>query len=60
VSCPHSLIGSPDWCSQCRGATVRRVSIVGPEVTIDGEPVERRDRNCEYYARGGRRRRTRQ
>jgi hypothetical protein len=58
VSCPHSLIGSPDWCSQCRGATVRRVDASG--ATIDGQPVPKRDQEeRHYFVRGGRRKKPR-
>ena len=61
MSCPHSLIGSPDRCSQCIGHTpIRRVQISGPSVTVDGEPVEREDKKRrDYFVRGGKRRRPR-
>jgi hypothetical protein len=26
MSCPHSLIGDPSFCSQCRGATPRKIT----------------------------------
>lgn len=38
--CPHALIDRRP-CSQCLGATVRRIAIVGSAVTIDGELAER-------------------
>ena len=59
MSCPHSLIGSPDRCSQCLGATPRRVTLAGPSLTVDGAPADKHEPDRSYYVRGGKRRRTR-
>lgn len=41
MSCPHSLRAMPADCSQCLHAPVRRVSIIGHELHVDGVPVGR-------------------
>lgn len=43
MACPHSLIGDPSSCSQCRGATARivRVNPQNGEVRVDGKVVQR-------------------
>lgn len=60
MTCPHSLHGSPDRCSQCLGYPAKRVANVGPIVTIDAQPTERvldREANARsYYARRRRKR----
>lgn len=43
MACPHSLIGSPELCSQCLGVTpliCKRDEQTGV-ITVDGKPVER-------------------
>jgi hypothetical protein len=42
MTCPHSLNGSPDMCSQCQTAPVRKVSIVDGQTTVDGVAVPER------------------
>jgi len=39
--CPHAKFGRPEDCSQCLGAAVRRIAIVGRGLTIDGELADR-------------------
>lgn len=44
MGCPHSTIGSPEWCSQCRSARARvvmRDDATGT-LTIDGKFVDRK------------------
>lgn len=46
MSCPHSLHGSPDRCSQCRAdAAVRVVTQLGDVLLVDGQPLT--DRGIE-------------
>ena len=59
MACKHSLIGSPDRCSQCLGVVPRRVALDGSEVTVDGAPVKKHEPDRSYYVRGGKRRRSR-
>lgn len=60
MSCKHSLIGTPDRCSQCIGhSPVRRVSLDGTAITIDGEPVAKHEPDRSYFVRGGKRKRLR-
>lgn len=51
LPCPHSKIGSPDDCSQCRGVTPRVVRLDDSTLTIDGTPAER-----EFIPEHGKRR----
>lgn len=40
MSCPHSLIGDAETCSQCRGATPRRVTVDENGIYhLDGRPI---------------------
>lgn len=35
MACPHGN-GSPESCSQCKGAVARRVTLAGGQVLVDG------------------------
>lgn len=37
MSCPHSSVGDPLRCSQCIGATPRRVTQTGRAILVDGK-----------------------
>ena len=55
---PHGR-DCPDRCSMCRGATPRIVTVIGAEVRIDGELVDRSvipesSMETHYARRGGR------
>jgi hypothetical protein len=61
MSCPHSSIGDPKFCSQCQGAKPRLCVYdehTG-QLTIDGVPVSRRglipitDTTRQKYGRRG-------
>lgn len=44
MSCPHSLIGDPEFCSQCKGAkpqAVTRDPVTG-QLLVDGVPPKDR------------------
>lgn len=43
MPCPHSLVGSPETCSMCRGATPRVVTRdpATGEVRLDGVAIDR-------------------
>ena len=61
--CPHSLIGSPDRCSQCAAyPNVRKVTLIDSRILIDAQPVGRNEDPMgrrRYGRAGGRRRRPR-
>jgi hypothetical protein len=52
MPCKHSLIGTPDRCSQCLEAPVKRVDVV-----TDAYERTLAERRLEYARRGGRARR---
>ena len=55
--CPHSLIAGPESCSQCLGAPVRKIAIVGNSLEIDGitaRPTQLVE-DHSYQRRGGNR-----
>jgi hypothetical protein len=39
MSCPHGRASSPETCSQCIGATPRKVAQTDNLITVDGEVV---------------------
>jgi hypothetical protein len=59
MPCPHSQRDTPDRCSQCLGAPVRRIEQSAAALLIDGMPagrpidVESQSAQRKYATRGG-------
>lgn len=41
VRCPHGARSTPDTCSQCIGGPVKKITLVGQSLLIDGQPSGR-------------------